>query len=170
MKLNLPEKRVFIGPARVWKRVLAFVLDLLVVDFFLLGFFRGVTEKMFGSNIGFGATYRVLQDNPAQAQAFMTIFMIMIMLALAYFVLLQYMTGQTVGCILFNIQVVSEEGEKRFSHAGFWQCVLRNIFLIPAVPFVFLWLIDPLYMTFARKGQRLTEWLSKTRVIEQFTI
>jgi uncharacterized RDD family membrane protein YckC len=129
-----------------------------------------VTEKMLGSGAGFMSTYNLLQENPAQANALIGIFMIMILLILAYFVLLQYAAGQTVGCMLFNIHVVAEVGDKQFGRAGFWQCVLRNLFLIPAVPFIFLWVIDPLYLVFAKKGQRLTEWLSRTRVIEQFTI
>lgn len=170
MKLDLPEKKVFIGPARMWKRMLAFVLDLFVIDFFLISFFQDVADRMLGSSAGFMATYSLLEKNPAQANALFGIFMIMILLVLAYFVLLQYAAGQTIGCILFDMRVVAEAGEKEFGRAGFWQCLLRNLFLIPAVPFIFLWVIDPLYLVFARKGQRLTEWLSRTRVIEQFTI
>lgn len=170
MKLDLPEKKVFIGPARVWKRILAFVLDLFVIDFFVLSFFQDVADKMLGSGAGFMTTYQLLENNPSQANALFGLFMMMILLVLAYFVLLQYAAGQTIGCILFNIYVVAETGDKQFDRAGFWQCLLRNLFLIPAVPFIFLWIIDPLYLAFARNGQRFTEWLSRTRVIEQITI
>jgi uncharacterized RDD family membrane protein YckC len=170
MNLNLPEKRVFIGPATMWKRVMAFALDFLVLDFFVLGAFSSVSERMLGGSTGLTATYRLLESNSAQTNAFVIMFMIIILLVLSYFVLLQYMLGQTVGEILFNIKVVSDLGDKRFGSVGFGQCLLRNIFIIPAVPFIFLWVIDPLYLAFARKGQRLTELLSRTRVIEQFTI
>lgn len=171
MNLNLPEKRVFIGPATIWKRMMAFVLDFLVLDFFVLGAFSSIAERMLGESTGLTATYRLLESNySAQMNAFVIMFMMITLLVLSYFVLLQYMVGQTVGEILFNIKVVSDLGENKFGDAGFGQCLLRNIFIIPAVPFIFLWVIDPLYLAFVGKGQRLTELLSRTRVIEQFTI
>ena len=169
MKLNLPEKKVYVGPATMWKRILAFVLDLLILDFFVLSFFRGIMEQLNLGAGGLAATYHMLDKNPAQAQALVMLFMLLVLLVFVYFVLLQYLTGQTIGGMLFNIQVVSQEG-KKFGKAGFWQCVLRNLFFIPAIPFIFLWVIDPLYLFFTKKGQRLTERISKTKVIEQFII
>lgn len=170
MNLNLPEKRVYVGPATMWKRVLAFMLDLLILDFFVLSVFKGLMGRLSKGMSGFADTYSMLNNNPAQAQAIVMLFMLLILFLLVYFVLLQYLTGQTIGFMLFNIRVVSQEGEKKFGKAGFWQCVLRNLFFIPAIPFILLWVIDPLYLVFAKKGQRLTEWLSNTKVIEQFTI
>lgn len=170
MKLNLPEKKEFTGPATMWKRILAFVLDLFVLDFFVFSAYSKITEKILGGTPSITSAYKMLESSQAHANAFLLMFMLMVMMALAYFTLLQYMTGQTLGHILFNIRVVSDAGDRKFGRAGLWQCLLRNIFMIPAAPFILLWIIDPLYLLFARKGQRLTEWLSKTRMIEQFTI
>ena len=75
MNLNLPEKKVFIGPARMWRRILAFVLDLFVIDFFVLSFFQDVADRMLGSGAGFMSTYNILQENPAQANALFGVFM-----------------------------------------------------------------------------------------------
>ena len=66
MDLNLPEKRVFLGPANLWKRVLAFILDLFILDFFVLGFFRGVTSKVVGSATSVTAAYHMLQERAAK--------------------------------------------------------------------------------------------------------
>jgi uncharacterized RDD family membrane protein YckC len=163
MDLNLPEKRVFTGPATLWKRVAAFVLDLFVIDFFVLGFFRNILSGLF-TTADFTSTYRVLEANPAQANTLMMIVSVMVMLALAYFVLLQYLLGQTVGDIVLNLKVVADD----HMVPNFWQCLVRNMFIIPAVPFILLWIIDPAYLFFAKKGQRLTEWLSNTRLVERF--
>lgn len=170
MELNLPEKRVFIGPANLWKRILAFVLDLLVLDFFVLSIFNSVTEKMLGGVTDVLLAYKMIQQDSAQMQALTVLFMIIVLLALAYFALLQYATGQTLGCILMNIHVVAQVSEKEFRRPDMWQCIVRNLFLIPTIPFIFLWIIDPIYLYFGKKGQRLTEWLSTTRVVEQFEI
>jgi uncharacterized RDD family membrane protein YckC len=170
MDLKLPEKRVFLGPANLWKRILAFIVDILILDFLVLGLFNNVAEKMLGGTADVMAAYRILQGNTSQMQALTMIFVIVVMLVMAYFVLLQYAVGQTIGCMLLNIYVVTPLGEKDFSRPGFGQCLLRNIFMIPTIPFIFLWVLDPLYFFFGKKSQRLTEWLSRTRVIEQFEL
>ncbi|MFC1741461.1 RDD family protein [Nanoarchaeota archaeon] len=168
--LNLPEKRVFIGPANLWKRILAFVVDILILEFLVIGIFKGVIEKILGSTGDVWSTYRMLEENSSQLRALSMLFMLIVTLALVYFVLLQYAVGQTVGCLLLNLHVVQQLGDKEFTRPGFWQCVLRNMFIIPTIPFVILWIADPVYFFFAKRGQRLTEWLSRTRVVEQFVI
>ncbi len=170
MDLRLPEKRVFIGPASLWKRMLALVFDILLLDIFVLGAFNSVVERMIGTKTGITALYSMLEQNSTQVQALTLLFMIVILITLAYFVLLQYATGQTLGCILLNIHVVEQAGEKDFRRPKFWQSLVRNLFLIPAVPFIFLWIIEPVYLYFAKKNQRLTEWLSNTLVVERFEI
>lgn len=168
MDLNLPEKRVFIGPANIWKRMLALVIDLLVLDFFVIGFFRDILMNIVGEPSSIMTTVLLLEQNAQAMRSITLIFMLMVMLAMAYFALLQYTIGQTVGGILLNINVVQQVSEKEFVRPNLWQCVTRNLFLIPAVPFIFLWIADPLYMIFAKKGQRLTEWLSQTKVVERY--
>ena len=167
-ELNLPQRHVFIGPAQIWKRLLALLVDLAVLDFFVFSFFTDVSKILLGDSADIMVTYRMLQENTSRTSAIVMVMAIVIMLAFVYFVLLQYATGQTVGMMLLNLQVVFQVGEKEFSMPSFWQCLIRNMFLIPAMPFILLWIIDPLYLFFTKKNQRLTEWLSQTRVIEQY--
>ncbi|MBU2561351.1 MAG: RDD family protein [Nanoarchaeota archaeon] len=170
MDLNLPEKSVFYGPANLWKRMLAFLLDIFILDFFVLSIFSGITGKIVGDTKEVLLVYKMLQQDTSQVQALTMLFMIIIMLALAYFVLLQYAVGQTVGCMLLNIHVVAQTGENKFGRPSLLQSFVRNMFIIPTIPFILLWIADPVYLLFAKKGQRLTEWLSATRVIEKFEI
>ncbi len=166
--LNLPEKRSFVGPASLWKRIVAFMLDIFIIDFFVIGFFRDITAHLIGGTTDLMATYALLNKSGSMVTSLTMIFVIIISLAMAYFVLMQYVAGQTLGCMLVNIRVVYQADGKESVKPGLWQCIVRNIFLIPTVPFIFLWVADPIYYFLARKGQRLTEMASNTRVVEQF--
>jgi uncharacterized RDD family membrane protein YckC len=121
-----------------------------------------------GSNVL--STYAMLEESDVTLQALSMVFILIVMLAMTYFVLMQYAVGQTLGRMVLNVYVVQQVDDKNLTRPRFWQCLVRNIFLIPTIPFVLLWIVDPVYFFFAKKGQRLTEWLSKTRVVEQFEI
>jgi len=166
--LNLPERRVFIGPARLWKRAFSFLLDLAILDFFVYSFFTELSQTIVGSSTDMMGVYQMLMADTGKASAIFMILTIIIMLTLAYFVLLQYAIGQTVGEMLLDLHVVIQTDDKELTTPTFWQCMLRNIFIIPAMPFILLWVIDPVYFFITKKNQRLTEWLSQTSVIEQY--
>ncbi|MFH1063771.1 MAG: RDD family protein [Candidatus Woesearchaeota archaeon] len=168
VNLNLPEKRAFVGPASLWKRIVAFMLDLFLIDLFITGFFRDITTHLVGSTTGLVATYAFLNDSTAVVTSLTMILIMILSLAIAYFVLMQYIAGQTIGCMLVNIHVVKQGSDKDLLKPGLWQCILRNIFIIPTVPFILLWVADPVYYFLTRKGQRLTEMASNTKVVERF--
>jgi uncharacterized RDD family membrane protein YckC len=77
----------------------------------------------------------------------------------------EFKIRQTPGKMLLNLYVIAD-GKKE--GPGFIQTLIRNLIFIPIFPFSLLWIIDPLYMIFT--GRRLTELLSKTRVIEEIKI
>ena len=70
---------------------------------------------------------------------------------------------QSIGKIFTNIYVVSETKELKL-----WQLLVRNLFLIPFFPFVLLWIVDPAFMFFTKDNKRLSEILSKTKVVEKY--
>jgi len=86
-------------------------------------------------------------------------------LALFYFAILEYKLGQSIGKIFMNIKVISITKKLLF-----WQCIGRSLFLLPVFPFFLLWAIDPLFLFFNKKGQRLSEFLTKTKVVEDYII
>ena len=59
-----------------------------------------------------------------------------------------------------NIAVMSELGELTL-----WQCILRNIVVLPFFPFIILWVVEPIYLF--TQGRRLLERLSKTRTVQR---
>jgi len=168
MDLNLPEKKLVIAPASFWKRMLAFGIDLLVIDFFILSLFSPVAEALVDT-ADFASVYNFIQSGAAQSEALAFAFLLVALMAWAYFALMNYASGQTMGCLIMNLYVVEHKGQD-FMRPKLWQCFLRNMFTIPVFPFVFFLVIDPIYLIFARKGKRITEWVSSTRVVEMFEL
>ena len=73
--------------------------------------------------------------------------------------------SQTIGKMLMKVYVASDNNTLKA-----WQLLARNLVFIPIFPFVLLWILDPLFMFFTKTNQRLTEILSKTRVVEKYTL
>ncbi|MBI4738492.1 RDD family protein [Candidatus Woesearchaeota archaeon] len=169
MDLELPQRHSFLGPAVLWKRALAFIIDLFVIDLFIFSSFRQILLSSLGSSAGFSATYHFLLSNSEIRRALLYVFILVSLFVLSYFILLEYLTGQTIGKMIVNILVVSVRDPNRAGTPGFLQCLVRSIFLFPVVPFIILWLIDPIYYLF-NKDQRFLEYLSQTRVVERFVM
>jgi uncharacterized RDD family membrane protein YckC len=161
---RLPKQRGFTGPALIWKRVIAFMLDLLVLEFFIITPFRKViTDIIPEGNIS--AIQAFLMANLQAKDTLIWITFMIGSLMLVYFAVLEYSIGQTAGKLLMKIEVVSDRKE-----TSMWQYVVRSMFIIPVIPFVLLWVIDPIYMFLNENNQRFTERISMTRTIERFVI
>jgi len=158
--LNLPGQKSVIQSAKTWKRFVAFLIDLLILDFVIVGSFKSILLKLSGvqsSNIS------TLFKTPANLEALVTLFVFLSFFCLLYFSLLEYVLGQTIGKMLMNLHTVDDNHQK----PKLWQCIVRSIFIIPIAPFYFLWVLDPIFMFFSAKKQRLTEYLTKTHTIER---
>ncbi len=162
--LNLPKEATFKGPALLWKRVLAFFLDIMIIDF-VVGFpLRGILERVL-PKAGFRESYDYLLVNPETSALISYVILLWGVLALLYFTILEYRLGQTVGKMLLNIKVEPSDKKMSFLHT-----IMRNLFIIPIFPFILLWIIDPLFMVFSKEKRRLSEVLSKTRTVETYLL
>ena len=150
------------GPASKWRRIIAFIIDLLVVDFVLFFPFRGILTKIMPT-ASFKETYSYLQSNPSISKTINIIMLFFGILTLLYFAILEWKLGQTIGKIFTRITVASQTNKLRF-----WQCAVRSLFLIPVFPFVLLSVIDPILMFLTKTNQRLSEILSKTMVVNKY--
>ena len=162
VNLKLPKKRKVIQNASFFKRVLAFVADLLIVNFIIIMPFRGNFTNLISTE-SFSDAYNFLQNNPEIAGRIYMMMFFITPLALIYFVVLEYKFKQTVGKMLMKIYVVSDTKE-----LNVLQCIVRNLFMIPFFPFFLLWIFDPLYLIFTKR--RFSEVISKTRTVEEFEI
>jgi len=162
-RLNLPKEKSFKGPATIWKRALAFVVDLLIINLIILFPFRRLFQKILPESASFTETYNFINQNSDFSSAVTFLTIVVALLSILYFYLLEKRLHQSIGKMLFNIYVVSDNKD---IHR--WQLLVRNIFLIPIFPFILLWILDPLFLFFTKNNQRLSEILSKTKVIENY--
>ena len=163
-KLNLPKEATFVGPAVVWKRIAAFIVDMIILDFVIGTPLRSVLTNIV-PNKGFSDTYSYLSTNSKIAAAISLIFFMYGILAILYFAILEYKTGQTIGKMLFNITIKSDREDM-----SFLQCIMRSIYLLMIFPLILLWIADPVFMIFSKEKRRLSEIISKTRTIEVYLL
>lgn len=146
--------KTFLGPAQIWKRIVAFLIDMLLINVFVIMSFSPYILKAINPN-----TYEI---NPGFGGLFLAIGL----LILAYFSILEYLIAQTPGKILMNLYVISLDGKLLTMK----QTILRSLFLVPIFPFYYLITMDPIFMLFNKNFQRLTEFFGKTIIIQQYNI
>ncbi len=162
--LNLPKERTFIGPALLWKRIAAFFIDLMIINLVVLLPFRSLFQNMMPNDYSFSEAYRLLSGSTDYTRFISSVSFVMSILIILYFVMLESKMSQSIGKMLMKIYVVSDNKILKK-----WQLLTRNIVFIPIFPFVLLWILDPLFMFFTKTNQRLTEVLSKTKVVEKYS-
>ena len=164
-RLRLPKERTFTGPALIWKRIAAFFIDMAVINFFVLFPFGKLFEGIVPKDYSFPESMKFLGSSADFTGFISYISFIISVFVIAYFYLLEKKMRQTIGKAIMKIYVVSDNNDLKR-----WQLLVRNIVFIPLFPFVLLWIIDPLFMFFNKTNQRLSEILSKTKVVEKYSM
>jgi len=165
-------EKMYHANAGLFRRLAAFVLDLLILNMLVLEPFRNI----FQNNIQVSSLtelYSFLMENDTAYNTLYVSSVFISIIALLYFAILEWKLGQTLGKMLFGIYVVDENGESIALSDGshgisFWKALVRSLYFIPAFPFVLLVLADPIFMVFNKNSQRLSEIISKTRVVQKF--
>jgi uncharacterized RDD family membrane protein YckC len=146
--LNLPTQRVHVRDASFLRRLLAFLTDVLIID---LALFAPFKDAMAGSFELSSVLHGTLQLTTAMYAAGITI----ALLALAYFMLFEYLLGQTLGMMLLGIHA---------QNVTLWRAFVRNLYLLPVFPFPILWVLEPLHLLWRKT--RYLEMITKTRTVE----
>ena len=110
-RLNLPKEKTFRGPALIWKRALAFVIDLLIINLIILFPFRKLFQKIIPSSASFTETYNFINQDSGFNAAVTFLTITVAFLSILYFYLLEKKLHQSVEKIIFNIYVVSDNKE-----------------------------------------------------------
>lgn len=159
-KLKLPKRKESLN-ANLLKRVAAFLVDILILQFVVISSFASYFEKSFPKTAGdFMVVYNFLLLNQGVVYQMYYAIISMAVIILIYFTVMEYKYSQTIGMMLFKLNIESTSSKE----LTFLQCILRNIYLLPIFPIFFLWIIDPVYLLF--KGERLSEKFSKTKTVE----
>ena len=153
MRLKKSELNKLLGKndvAPLWKRVVAYIIDILIINSIVVLPFRDSLNEIYKEGALFNVNF-----NDIKSVLLMSV--IIAILSLIYWVILEYKIQQTIGKHIMNIHVISMTKKMDFS-----QVIIRNVTKI-SLP---LLILDVLYML-NNKSQRYTERLSNTKVIEQ---
>jgi uncharacterized RDD family membrane protein YckC len=144
---NLDKQEIIIVVG-FWKRFFAFIVDILILDLIVFSAFSTILSKY----INFESLSILKNGIPFE----LTLILLLLgVFSFAYFTLLEYGIGKTLGMMIVGIKV---EGK-----LSFWKCTVRNIFIIPIFPLTIFWILDPAYLIF--KKRRLSEILTNTNTV-----
>ncbi len=157
------KERRITAPASVLKRIAAFIVDMIILEFVLMWPFRKIFTAQVPTD-SLKITTDFFSTNPEIATGLYISAGIVAGLAILYFAVLEWKFQQTIGKMIFGLYVTNK---KRLNLAT---CIFRNIFLIPFFPFILLLVTEPLFMIFTKEHQRLLEIITKTKVVEYYKI
>lgn len=163
-RLNLPKEKLFVGPALIWKRIAAFLIDLAIINLVIFIPFRSLLAKIFPADYSFSEALKLLSSTD-YAELITLVSSLMGVFIILYFYMLEKRMRQSVGKRIMKIYIASDNKELKF-----WQVLVRNIVFLPVFPFFLLWILDPLFMMFTKTNQRLSEILSRTKVIGIYSL
>ena len=161
-KLKLPEEKKFVGPALIWKRLIAFLIDVLLLDIIFSFVFRGAIGSMIPEDATFWEKMSIADTS--NYEGLYSLFIAIFLLSFLYFFTLEKRYGQTIGKKIFNIYVIAEN-EK----LNYWQAFVRNMGFVPFLFLPIILFLDPFFMAFSKTGQTLSEMLSRTKSVEVFS-
>ncbi len=139
-------------PAPLWKRIVAYLIDGVVLSIIL-----SPLRPLDTNYTSLSAFISHLTSSTFFTFQFMFVLLLISLLSLIYWALLEYRFHQTLGKYFMNLLVRSEGKTLTLS-----QCLLRNVAKLSKV----LLLADTLYMFFSHQSQRYSETLAKTEVIQ----
>lgn len=158
--------RVVALPASWGRRILAFLIDLIILNIFVTGAFQKVIRKLLPTEASYTSIQAAIEAQPSLATAVFFIAFLSGIFAILYFALLESQLGYSVGKLFMQIRVVALQNEE----LTLWKCVIRSLLMIPAFPFIILWVVDPLYALFSPLRQRLLERWSNTATVSYVVV
>jgi uncharacterized RDD family membrane protein YckC len=165
--LNLGQKKKkFVAIASPWKRSLAFIIDYLILNSFVLFPFNNLIGKFYSAS-NLKEMIGLFTNHNTNIKPLIYISTAMTIITVMYFVLLELKYNQTIGKMLMNIYVVDGIDQKvKTSHIKIGQSIARNISVVFLYFLPPIWLLDAVYVYMNKEGQRFCEKLSRTKTVE----
>jgi len=123
------------------KRVIAYLIDLIVINFFIVSAFGKIINPK---------DILTILESPEFTIASISI----VLLSLAYWSVLEYSIHQSIGKMFFKLYVSGK-------NLTLGQCIVRNL----SKPFFILLVLDVLYMKIKKTNQRYLEKISGTSIV-----
>ncbi len=149
----MPKKREFERETGLSSRILAFIIDTIVIDVIIISAF---SERLEIISIG---GIRTAITNPFMIKIYMSTIPLFILIV-AYFFLFEYLIQTTPGKFLLGIIVKDKNGKA----PNAWKCFLKNMLYYPNLLFLIWWVIDIYYLV--RHKERLTEKLLNLKTVQ----
>ena len=144
-------------PAPLWKRLLAYIVDALIIGFFVDVSFIGLSKKALGD---LSEKTFLSAAIPEITSLIIIMTLVSVILSLLYWSVLEYKLGQSLGKMLFGLYVASETKKLTFV-----QTLVRNITKTAS----WLLVIDSLSLLRYPYYKRFTEKWSQTYVVDKTT-
>ena len=160
MKKYNPLKELKDKEVSIWKRGLAFIIDIIIIEFIVGLNFNKLLENDINKDKSLVELFSYTLENYSLIQPkLLTISIITGIMALIYFTLFEFYLKQTLGKMLLKIKITSENKKLEF-----WQALLRNIPKASLFINYVVWVlfIDLIYHSFTKR--RLFDKLAKTSV------
>lgn len=131
--------------ASLWRRIWGGLIDIIIVLFFFY-----VYVRFFGTLLPTGEYH--VSGFPA---------LVLFLTILLYYVILEALTGKTVGKLLVKTRVVKLNGEK----ISWGQAIVRNLCRI--IDGFCFYLVAVIVIAFTKRNQRVGDLIAKTVVIKE---
>jgi len=142
-------------PAQLWRRVMAYLVDLIIVSFVIISPLKPILDL---PKKGL-AVMDYLRSSGNMSNFLLVSFIVSVMVVL-YWAVFEFYFQQTIGASLFKLKVRSLNKK----NPSFMQCLIRNLTKIST----FVLLIDALYIVITGRNQRYLEMLSRTETVEEY--
>lgn len=153
-RFRLKEKIV---PAHLWKRVIAYLIDIFIVNVIILFPFQSMTKITQSSSIR--ESFRFFSQNTGVAQKVLLMGIVVMLMTILYWTVFEYRYGQTFGKLIMKLNVRSVLKK----NLTFAQCFLRSISKVSTLVLV----IDSIPVLMRKSHQRYLEKSSGTEVVEK---
>ena len=160
MAKKIPTSRIVEVPCTFFKRCLAFLIDMLILDLVAFAPLTGIFEKLVPTS----PTMAGLESNIDLVNSLFWLFLYVSIVIIIYFSMLEFKFGQTLGKMVVGIHIKSTDNIP----LTFGRVIFSNLLFLPIFPFVLLWIIEPIYLLFT--NQRLLEKFSKIQLVQQVFI
>ncbi|MBW2977300.1 RDD family protein [Candidatus Woesearchaeota archaeon] len=163
-RLNLPKKQSFIAPASLFRRIIAYVIDFIIIRFTILIPFNALLRKIIPvQEQGYKAVIGYLQNNPSINSLLVVISIAMSIMIVLYFTIFEYKTQQTPGKMIMKQWIVPEK--EKITAINY---LVSNLTFILVFPFMILWIIDLIHAIYSPKNQRFMEKISGILVLQKY--
>jgi len=150
--------REFVFVANPLTRILASIVDLIIINVIILSPFKKIFNAFQKMNI---SVYNY--DLETSIMLYSYVFPVFLLI-ISYFIIFEFVLQQTPGKMITGVYVESLRTKDK--KPTLMQCILKNIVLFPIMPFVILWIFDFIFL-FHKDKTRLTEKVLGLRSVEK---